>query len=170
MKCPLCDAGDTGRIWSKEILTGRKNIEEAALFFKTTSSQVQTHVYEHYQPELIVEDTVQCEPEDFYLRELHKLLKQLKDLTTYCVKSSDMSNRDIETMVKLVKETRDTLKVLGEFEGRINKQAQVQVNIGLINDRYEKIQNFLLTEACDECKMKMIDLMDQLTISSTSAQ
>lgn len=170
MSCPLCDAGDTGNIWSKDILTGRKNIHEAALHFKTTASVVQEHVYEHYNPEPIVEEACQVESEDYYIRELHILLKQLKDWTNYCIKATDMSNRDIETMLKLVKETRDTLKVLGEFEGRINKQAQVQVNIGLINERYDKIQKFLLNEACDECKLKMIELMDQLTISNTSVQ
>lgn len=165
-ECPLCDAGDVGRIWSKDILTGRKNIQEAALFFKTTSSIVQQHIYEHYKPDTVVVDD-SCDPavesEDFYLRELHRLLKQLKDWTNYCVKATDMSNRDIETMLKLVKETRDTIKVLGEFEGRINKQAQIQVNIAMINQRYDLIQKFLLTEACDECKIKVIDLMDELS-------
>jgi hypothetical protein len=165
--CELCRAGDTGRIWSEDILTGKKNLHEAALFFKTTTTVVLEHINKHYVPTQSVgeyDDIPDCEhPEDFYLRELHRILKQLKDWTNYCVKSTDMSNRDIETMLKVIKETRDTLKVLGEFEGRINKQAQVQVNIAMINQRYDRIQDFLVREVCDECKIKVIDLMDELT-------
>lgn len=170
MTCPLCKAGDVGQIWSKDILIGKKNLEEAALFFKTTRTVVLEHMNDHYkpestpvEPEVIPADMPEEAQKDFYLRELHHMLRQLKDWTNYCIQSSDMNNRDIETMIKLVKETRDTIKTLGEFEGRINKQAQVQVNIAMINQRYSEIEKFLLTEACDECKLKVIDLMDRLS-------
>jgi len=170
MTCPICEADDVGRIWSKDILIGKKNLAEAALFFKTTQTIVLEHMNSHYHPEqdvvhpeVISADIPDDAKKDFYLRELHQMLKQLKDWTNYCIQSSDMTNRDIETMLKLVKETRDTIKTLGEFEGRINKQTQVQVNIAMINQRYNEIEKFLLTETCDECKLKVIDLMDRLS-------
>jgi len=175
MKCPLCEtkSGDT---WSKDILLGKKTVTEAADYFMTSTDVVLEHVNRHYKPDQPTEHTDTDLPDpgmddaaktDFYLRELHTLLKQLKDWTTYCIKSSDMSNRDIEVLLKIVRETRDTLKTLGEFEGRINKQAQVQVNIALINQRYREIENFLLTETCNECRLKVIDLMDKLATSET---
>lgn len=170
MTCPICEAGDVGRIWSKDILIGKKNLAESALFFKTTQTIVLEHMNDHYHPEqdvvhpeVIPADIPDDAKKDFYLRELHQMLKQLKDWTNYCIQSSDMTNRDIETMLKLVKETRDTIKTLGEFEGRINKQASVQVNIAMINQRYSEIEKFLLTETCDECKLKVIELMDRLS-------
>lgn len=165
MTCPLCDAGDEGNVWSKDILLGRKNIAEASRFFNTTNSVVLEHVNKHYKPQDTVtgNSTSDCvKDRDFYLNELHMLLKQLKDWTNYCIRSSNMGTRDIELLLKLVKETRDTIKTLGEFEGRINKQSQVQVNIALVNQRYSAIEHFLLNDTCDECRLKVIDLMDSL--------
>jgi len=168
-QCPLCSSGDVGNIWSKDILLGKKNVAEAALFFKTTQSMVLKHMNEHYKPEepehhieSFDDDDIPQE-RDFYLRELHIILKQLKDWTNYCLQSSNMSNRDIEVLLKIIKETRDTIKTLGEFEGRINRQSQVQVNIAMINQRYNEIEKFLLNEACDECRLKAINLMDSLS-------
>jgi len=68
----------------------------------------------------------------------------------------------METMIKLIRETRDTIKTLGEFEGRLNRQTPVQINISMINQRYERLQDFLLNEVCDECRLKVINLMDEL--------
>jgi len=138
-------------------MLGKRTLHDASLFFKVPISEVNEHVNHHYEPQV-----VELEPEDFYIRELNKILRQLKDWTSYYMKSSTITNRDMETMIKLIRETRDTIKTLGEFEGRLNRQTPVQINISMINQRYERLQDFLLNEVCDECRLKVINLMDEL--------
>lgn len=156
--CKLCEAGEVGRIWTQDLLTGKKNVHEAALFFKVGQSEVLEHMNTHdfKDPEVVEESP------DFYIRELNKIFRLQKDWIAYCMQANTLTRQDIDILIKLSKETRETLKTLGEFEGRLNKQPQVNVNIALINQRYQALEKFIMTELCDECQVKVIDLTEHL--------
>jgi endonuclease III-like uncharacterized protein len=154
--CELCDAGDVGKLWTKELHLGKKNVHEAALFFKTGQNEVLDHINNHDEPDEPEEE----DSSDFYIRELKRLFKLQKDWIEYCIQSRDLQRQDIETLIKLSKETRETIRSIGEFEGRLNKQPQVSVNIAIINKQYDQMKRIFETELCEECKVRVIDQMD----------
>jgi hypothetical protein len=156
----MCLAGEIGRLWSKDLILGKKNSQQAAAFFRMKPIEVMEHINKH---EIVVdEETGTYESPDFYLNELLKLLKLLKDWMNYCVSSGQYSRQDLELAMKLNKEVRETLKTLGEFQGKMGHSSSTTINIDVINQRYMQITNLLMTEVCPECRLKVIDLMDQL--------
>lgn len=161
--CKMCLAGEVGRLWSKDIILGRKSPTEAMAMFTMPMHDVMEHVNKH---EIVIdEDGGTYESPDFYINEILKSLKMLKDWMNYCSLSSSKKKEDVELFIKLNKEIRETLKCLGEFHGRIGNQSNVTVNIALLNQKYLALTNILQTEVCPECRLKVIEAME--TIEAT---
>jgi DNA mismatch repair ATPase MutS len=155
----MCDAGEVGRLWSKWIIMGSKTAQDTALQFKMLPAEVMDHVNNH---EIVVnEEKGIYESPDLLMNELLKILKQLKDWMKY-ISTIDYDKDDIDTFVKLTKELRETIKVMGEFQGKLNKGNNVNVNVAMINQRYEQFTYLLMDEVCEDCRLKVLNLMDHL--------
>lgn len=160
--CKLCQAGEIGRLWSKDIILGRKSPQEAMAAFEMQREDVLEHINNH---EIITNDTTgNYESPDFYINEILKSLKMLKDWMNYCSLNSSKKKEDVELFIKLNKEIRETLKCLGEFHGRIGNSTSTTVNIAVLNQKYMMLTNVLQTEVCPECRLKVIEAMEQIEI------
>mgnify|MGYP007088118007 CR=1 FL=1 len=158
--CKMCQAGEMGRLWSKDIIIGHKSPQEAAVMFTMTVSEVMEHINSH---EIVIdEDAGTYESPDFYINEVLKSLKAVKDWLSYCQLSSSKKKEDFEMFIKLNKELRDTLKCLGEFHGRYGSANNATINIEALNQRYVMITNLLNTEVCPECRLKVIKAVEQM--------
>lgn len=165
-KCKICDAGSIGRSWSKDLLLGKKTILEASIFFDCTQEDILDHINHH---EIIVDVTSgDYESPDFYMNELLTLFNMMKDWVNLVLQSKQLDSRDMELGLKLSKEIREILKLLGEFHGKNDKSKDINVNIELINQKYMMITNFITKELCPECQLKVIDLMDQIEEPKTT--
>lgn len=159
--CKICAAKSVGHIWTRDIYNGSKSYQDAAHFFNIPIDDVMEHCNTH---ELII-DTTKCRDvndPDFYMDELLSLLDMFKDWLQYCITSEHMTKSDLDMATKLGKEIRETIKTLGEFQGKLQRGSTINVNVDVINQRYMMITNMLMTEVCDECRLKVINLMDNM--------
>jgi hypothetical protein len=159
----MCDAGEVGRLWSKWIIMGSKTAQETAFQFKMLPAEVMDHV-NHHEIKVDEEKGIYESP-DLLMNELLKILKQLKDWMNY-ISSIDYDKDDIDTFVKLTKELRETVKVMGEFQGKYSKGNSVNVNVAMINQRYEQFTYLLMDEVCEDCRLKVLNLMEHLDEAS----
>jgi hypothetical protein len=162
VQCNMCKAGEIGRIWSKDIILGRKSPQEAAVQFTMSVAEVMDHINTH---EIIIdEEGGNYESPDFYINEVLKSLKAVKDWMTYCQLSSSKKKEDIDLFIKLNKELRETIKCLGEFHGRLGSKGSVTINIETLNQRYLAITNILNTEVCPECRLKVLKALEEIEV------
>ena len=122
-------------------------------------SEVMEHLNTH---ELVVDDSKGIyESPDFYMNELLKLLKMLKDWLKITVEEGKTDKFTIDNGIKLSKEVRLTLESLAQFQGRFDRTSNVQLT--QVNMKYMQLTTVLLSEVCDECRGKIIKVLDEAT-------
>lgn len=171
-KCNMCLAGGTGTAWCKDILAGNKTYNQAATFFHMLPLDVMEHVNQHA---ITVDDaTGVADSPDFYLRELLKVLKALKDWMEYCTTQANVSRGDIDLGIRLSKEVRETLKVLGEFQGRYNATKNPTVQLTEVHQKYMELTDVIMAEVCPKCQSKILHVIEKTGLpritESTSQQ
>lgn len=159
-KCNICLAGEVGRTWTKDLVLNDKEIHEACAFFKMTPEDVQDHIDTHDFEEM--EDPAVLDDPEYYDRELLKLFRLFKDWMKYCITNGNPTKADVDLAMKLGKEMRETIKTLGEFRGKLNRNSSVNVNVAIINQKYMALTKALTTEVCPECRLKVINLLDSM--------
>jgi hypothetical protein len=159
-KCPLCECGSVGRNWSRDITLGKKSDVDAAVFFNMTPAEVQEHLDKH---EIVVdEETGDYNSPDFYMNKLLKLLKMLEDWLQYQILDGGLDKTKVELGIKLAREVRLTLESLAEFQGRLNRGGgDTTIKLTQINIKYMKLTQALMTEVCEECRPKIIEILDE---------
>lgn len=157
--CSICDSGAVGRTWSRDVILGKKSSREMAEYFGVDHSEVMEHLNTH---ELVVDDSKGIyESPDFYMNELLKLLKMLKDWLKITVEEGKTDKFTIDNGIKLSKEVRLTLESLAQFQGRFDRTSNVQLT--QVNMKYMQLTTVLLSEVCDECRGKIIKVLDEAT-------
>jgi hypothetical protein len=64
--------------------------------------------------------------------------------------------------IKLAREVRLTLESLAEFQGRLNRGGgDTTIKLTQINIKYMKLTQALMTEVCEECRPKIIEILDE---------
>jgi len=158
----MCDAGDIGKIWTRQLLMGAKGFNDAARFFHMPAKDILTHINTHHFD--FDEQTGEYDSPDFYLKELLKVFKLLKAWLDYLVTQPNLSQRDIDLGLRLSREVRETLKTLGDFQGRFDKSDDDLVNIEMLNRRYMTLTETMLHEVCPKCQVKVLKILDQQSL------
>jgi hypothetical protein len=156
----MCNSGEVGRQWVQDITVGKRTILDAAMFFKCSNEDIITHM--NFHDTEIIDDSGDLESPDFLINEMLKLFKMLRDWLKYSIQSGDMSRQDYELALKMIKETREVLKTLGDWQGKSSGNKEVTINIEMINNQYKQITNMLVTEVCPECRLKVINMLDKM--------
>lgn len=160
--CPLCSAGEVGRRDCRDIVMGRKTVFDVSIFYKTTPEVIMEHLDNH---EIVKDSDGNFNSPDFYMQELLTQLRYLKSWLKYSTTANgSMSREDVELAIKLSREIRATVESLGTFQGRLSSSPQITVNIDQINQRYMAITNLLMTDTCDNCRSKVLTLMDTIEV------
>ena len=158
--CPICESGTVGRTWSRDVIMGRKSSNEMADYFGVSHQDVMVHLNTH---ELVVdEEKGVYESPDFYMNELLRLLKMLKDWLKFTVENGKTDKFTIDSGTKLAREVRMTLESLAQFQGRLDRSSSV--NITQINMKYMQLTSMLMSaEVCPACRQKIIAVLDEST-------
>lgn len=159
-KCPMCEAGAIGMAWSRDIISGKTSVEEAAMFFKITRNEVMDHVNTHQIK--VDSKTGEYDSEDFYMKRLLSMLKKLEDWVDYICKIREFDRENVKLAVMLTKETRATLHDLMEFQGRLNQGGNVNVRIEKMNTQYIELTNMIVQEVCPSCRKRVLEAIDHM--------
>ena len=152
--CPMCNAGIIGRNATKKITLGTPGaLEEAVMLFKMTPLEVQDHCTNH-EIKVDEEEGVYAS-NDFYMDRMLKMIKRLDNWMKY-LESHATDRESITLGLKLIRETRETVKDLAEFQGRLDRRGNVNVQIETLNAQYNELQQVILTELCPACQEMVI--------------
>jgi hypothetical protein len=164
--CPMCEAGIIGRNHTKAITMGTPGALEAAVaYFCMTPAAVMYHCNTH---EIKVDEEAGIyESNDFYMDRILKLMKRMDEWFKY-LEAHATDRESITLGLRLVREMRETTKSLGEFQGRLNANKNPIVQIETLNLQYNQLTNLIMTEVCDECRDKIILLLNSQKKEMTS--
>jgi len=160
VRCPLCQAGYVGGAATRAILTGRKSPFEIAAQYGMDIEDVMEHVNKH---EIVLKEYSidRYQSPDWYLNEMLGMFNVLRDWIDYLMEQprGEIDPRKVDALTKLTREVRATLVELANFQGRIQK-GEIYVDKMQVNN-VAVLTDVLLEEACDECRIKMIDALER---------
>lgn len=160
--CRLCAAGYLGGAATRAILTGRKSPFEVAAQYGMDIEEVMEHVNRH---EIVLKQDSpgRYQSPDWYLNEMLGMFNVLRDWIDFLIEGQkdgkDLDPRKIDALTKLTKEVRATLVELANFQGRIQK-GEIHIDKMQVNN-IAVLTDVLLEEACDECRLKMIEALEK---------
>jgi len=154
--CPICNSSQC-REWTTDLFLGRRNLRDAANFFNISPQEVYEHLMKHKVPDAPVE--VEEHDLAYYVGELGFLTKSMKDiLNTQLQKVIDLS--DVRAIMAVMKELRETLKLLAELEGRLQQQ-KVEINVDVTQQKLDELYEAVVeSNMCDRCKMVILNVLE----------
>jgi sarcosine oxidase delta subunit len=166
MGCNICNAGKVGLKWTRELNIGNKSLRVAALEFNMTIDEVMEHLNSHHMED--TEETIDVmelvKNPAFFYRELWTLIVNLKEWLEVTRETGDLDRNNIELGLKLLREIRETLKLIAELDGKLNKGDTYQIQYNQIQGDFNVLISTVLGEVCDECQGKVLKAMEGATL------
>ena len=159
--CPICRSPQGSRI-TRKLGLGQITYQDAARRFNMSVADVEEHVYKHspdaWQPADAVSKSYD---RDYYVKRLESLHD---DLSAWAdeILEREPTAENIRAATSLVKELRDTLRLLGEVT-KILKDDESQQAIAAVKEmqtRYLALTNIIVTQSCSECKEKVLKAIE----------
>jgi hypothetical protein len=157
-KCPLCRDVKKGQRITKKCALGQMSTREAARMFNMSEADVEEHIYKHssesWQPE---ETASHAYDRDYYVKRLESLQD---DLTVWAneILDGEPTAENIRMATTLVKELRDTMRLLGEVT-KILKDDEAQEAIAAVQSmraEYLSLTQTIATQCCPDCRTKVV--------------
>lgn len=146
--------------WVRLILNHQRTAFEAAEDFGMKPEDVNNHIYHHVDHEAIPSP----ENPDYLRYKMNKFANIIELWFDDMVVQRTLDRATMEMALKLVKEIRENLKVIGEMDGQLNRvDPKVQI-INITND-FKKLTNVIMMDCCDECRPKMLKTVESMNIS-----
>lgn len=155
-QCKMCSDGPVGVKWTRDIMLGVKSLEQCALHYEITISEVQEHVYTH---EILREDVDDID-DQFYLDKLLRMLAYMENWATELMGDGEADKSNIDSLTKLVKEMRTTITTIAEFKGRLDRST-TKINIEKVEGKVLTLVNVILEDVCDDCRSKITEVMSK---------
>lgn len=158
--CPLCKDPIRGMSWTRLILNHHRTSLECAKELGIEPEDVNNHIYNH------LPDNAFPDPNspDYVRNKMLKFASILELWFDDMVIDKKIDRMTMELALKLVKEIRETAKVIGEIDGQLNKtDPKIQI-INITND-FKKLTNVLMMDACDECRPKLLKAVEGMNIT-----
>jgi hypothetical protein len=156
-KCPMCVAGHLGATWSRDIILGKMSPVELAQTLRISVNEVMEHVNDHQI--IFDEEKQEYSSPDYYLGKLVTMIKTLDGWMKLFAETSN-DREAVKVGLQVIKETRATLEVMAELQGRVDRGKSVNVQIETMNVRYQQLTNIILQEVCEGCRQRIIQLLD----------
>lgn len=158
--CPLCKLSPAeDKIIRRQILTRNRSCEEIAdqySHLKVTPKQVNDHVYIHS----IREDEENGVGIEYIYNKVTRMVTRVEDYF-HLIEISDMEHGSgVRNLTSLSKELRESLKLLIELESKVGGQRQDK-EFAKVCEKYERLKNILMEEACDECMDRVMKRLEQ---------
>ena len=158
--CPMC-LDPKGKRWTEKVALGQRTVFEAAAAFSMSVQDVEEHIYKHDSQWSAVTPTKAYE-RDFYVSKLESILSDLQRWADE-IMDGEPTSENIRQGTTLTKEIRDTLRLMGETT-KILKDDEAQAAIAAVKQmqaRYLSLTNIIVTQACPECKAKILTAIDE---------
>lgn len=159
--CPLCRDQARGTSWVRLILNNQRTVYECAAFYRVTEKYVEEHIYEHFNTEL---DVTPDDP-DYVKKKMLKFITVIELWFDNMVTTSgvNIDRATIEMGLKMIREIRDSLKVVGEIDGKLNRTDPAIQIINMKND-LKQLTNVIMMDMCPDCQTKALKAMEQLQL------
>lgn len=160
MRCKICDSGEIGVEWTRDVMRGVRSVEEMGLKFGVSVDGVNEHLYTHeiVSPARLDSTVI---GDEFYLDKLMRMLRQLESCSTTVMMEDKLDKTMIDSMTKLTKEIRSTITTIAEFQGRLDRSTTT-INIQTVESKILKLTNVMVQEMCPECRIKLIPVIENL--------
>lgn len=152
MGCNICNAGNYGARWTTEMKLGTKKVSNAAIEFNMTVEEVLEHLNTHECKTETVDVIELLNDPDFIKREVILMHIRLKDWLQFMMEAEEFGVHNMDRGIKLLKETRETLKLLAELEGKFNRGNQVQNQYIQVQGNMKMITDAIAEHCCPDCK------------------
>jgi hypothetical protein len=156
MGCNLCNAGNYGARWTAELNLGTKKVSNAAIEFNMTVEEVLTHINEHESKTETVDVIELLNDPDFIKREVIMMHIRLKEWLAFMMEAEEFGTHNMDRGMKLLKETRETLKLLAELEGKFSRGNQFQVKYIEAQNDLRMVTSAIVENACPHCRSLLI--------------
>lgn len=157
--CPVCKAGQLGFTRTQAMLLGKTTAMDVATELGCTREDVMRHINEQHEIQMDVNGDFRSP--DFYLDKLLDQYNSLQKWTDYVLElvkgANDINPQKINMLVQLSREIRETIKTLGEFQGRKSQQDTVYVQ--KMEKQVEQMTYIVLEETCPVCRQKVLAAM-----------
>ena len=159
--CPMCWYPQGSRI-TRKLGLGQMTYKDAARRFNMEVADVEEHVYKHsadaWQP---ADAMSKSYDRDYYVKRLESMHD---DLSAWAdeILEREPTAENIRAATSLVKELRDTLRLLGEVT-KILKDDESQQAITAVKEmqmRYLALTNIIITQSCPTCKEKILQAIE----------
>jgi hypothetical protein len=155
MGCNICNAGTYGARWTTEINLGIKKISQAAIEFNMSVEDVLTHINSHESKEEQFDIVEVLQDPDFIKREVIVMHIRLKEWLQYMIESEELGPHNMDRGIKLLKENRETLKLLADLEGKLNRDTAYQKQYIDAQNNLRIITSAVSECGCSGCKQKI---------------
>ncbi len=156
MGCNLCNAGQYGARWTAELKLGTKKVSNAAVEFNMTVEEVLTHINEHEMKTNMVDVVDLLKDPDFIKREVIVMHIRLKEWLEFMMEAEEFGTHNMDRGIKLMKENRETLKLLADLEGKFNHSNIYQQKYLESQAQIKMLTNVIMENACPECRRNLI--------------
>lgn len=159
--CPLCRAGTIGREWSRKVLTAKTSPTKCATEWGMTVAEVYEHINTH---EIVADkETGDTSSPDFYMGKLLKMLRFMEDWINLVTEQSDgFDVNKMRAAATVIREIRETLKTLAEFQGLRDSGVNYTAQITLIKQQYMVLTTAVMEEVCDECRGRILNVIEAM--------
>lgn len=165
MGCNICNGNKRGILWTKDLQSGKKKVHEACIEFSMTPEEVYQHMTSHAILDIdqIPEDDITRILDDpaFFYKELYELFTTMKDWLHFTMEVERLDRTTIDTGLRLMKEIRETLKLIAELQGKIKKGNTYQIQYNQIQGDFNVLIGTVLSNACDDCQKTILKAIEQ---------
>lgn len=158
MGCNICNCGDIGVKWTKELRMGSKSLRAAGIEFTMTPDEVFDHVKNHVLPENDSTSLVSLlDDPNFFYNELLTLFRNLKDWLTFTMETERWDKSNMDMGIKLIREIRETLKFIAELQGKLNKGDTYHQQFLQIQGDLNLLMGTVLNKMCPTCQQEVLN-------------
>jgi hypothetical protein len=161
MGCNICNSGKIGIKWTKDLNSDKRKIQEACIEFSMRPDEVIEHLKSHAILEEVEKSVTELinDPEFFY-KELYSLFTAMKSWLEFTMEAERIDRSTIEVGLRLIREIRETLKLIAELQGKITKGSTYQNQYIQIQGDLNMLVGTVLNEVCNDCQKKILKVID----------
>jgi len=159
--CKICESSQ-GIEWTQKLQRGEKRPMDAALHFNMTVAEVDNHILNHDMeyialvPKKKFSEKIQ-DPE-FMMEKVGNMVDMIEHwIEIQADNEDDLDPKSIDRLVKVVKELRDTYKLVFELQGKFNKGDTYYQQLVQIQGDYKQYTGMVLDILCPNCQKKLME-------------
>ena len=164
MGCNICNSDKKGIQWTKDLQNGKRKIHEACIEFSMTPDEVTDHMLNHHMLDLDQNDVVDInailDDPTFFYKELYELFTTMKDWLNFTMEVERLDRTTIDTGLRLMKEIRETLKLIAELQGKIKKGNTYQIQYNQIHGDFNALLNTVLSCLDEANQLKILKAVE----------